>query len=235
LNTSSEVKAAEWEDSYGRRENFVFSPSDELVRFVARNLRRRVGLDEVIDVRPGAAGSRVLDVGCGVGRDLVFGTQMGLEMWGFDLSSRAVDIARQWMSRTTGQPAEDRVIACDICKLPWPDLFFDHAMSDSVIDSMTAEIAAAGIAEVARVLKRGGLFYCNLISGEGAAEVAGFAGEVVVAGDHERGTVQSYFNEAKARALLEPHFEVLGCVLHTQQDALRGTRAGRWHLTLRRR
>lgn len=229
---NSPTRRTEWEESYGRRENFVFYPSDELVRFVARYLRRRVGLDEVIDVLPGAAGSRVLDVGCGIGRDLVFGTQMGLQMWGFDLSERAVGIARQWLERTTGSPASDRVIACSITQLPWADGFFDHAMSDSVIDSMTSEIATAGIREVARVVKPGGYFYCNLISDEGVPR--GNA-EVVVETRHEQGTVQSYFDEAKARALLGEHFEIVSCVLHTQHDVVRGSRAGRWHLTLRRR
>ena len=232
---NSLARASAWEESYDRRENFVFSPSDEVVRFVSRYVRRREGLDEVIDVLPGAAGSRVLDVGCGVGRDLIFGTQMGLQMWGFDLSTRAVQIAREWLQRISGDPAADRVIACDISKLPWPDRFFDHAMSDSVIDSMSAEIAIAGIAEVARVMKSGGYFYCNLICAEEAGATPGFAGEVVVSTVHEQGTVQSYFDEAKARNLLEPHFEVLSCVLHTMHDVVRNLHAGRWHLVLRRR
>src|SRR5687768_5802445 len=47
-----------WDESYGRGENFVFVPGDEAVRFVSRYLRRRVGLDRVIDVHPGAAGAR---------------------------------------------------------------------------------------------------------------------------------------------------------------------------------
>lgn len=227
---TADAKPDAWEDSYGRRENFVFSPSDEVVRFVARRLRRRVGLDEVVDVAPAAAGSRVLDVGCGIGRNLVFGSQMGLQMWGFDLSQRAVEVARTWLERTEGAPVGERVVSADIRKLPWADGFFDHAMSDSVLDSMSIEIAAQGVAEVARVLKPGGYFYCNLISTDGAP-----ADETVVTTRHEEGTIQSYFDETKARALLEPAFEVLGCALHTIKDAASGATGGRWHFVLRRR
>ena len=225
------AKAVAWEESYERRENFVFSPSDEVVRFVARYLRRQKGLDDVLDVLPGAAGSKVLDIGCGVGRNLFFGSQMGLEMWGFDLSERAVAMARDWLTSAGHPPAADQVVASDIRTLPWPGGFFDHAMADSVLDSMSSEIAVAGIAEVARVLKPDGYFYCNLISSEGS----GSAGDTVVATQHEQGTIQCYFDEAKARAFLEPHFVFLNCALHTIRDTIRGTAAGRWHLVLKRR
>ena len=65
-----------WDSSYGRRENFVFSPSDEVVRFFSRSLRRRVGLDEIVDVYSGANGTRVIDIGCGLGRNVVFGVNV---------------------------------------------------------------------------------------------------------------------------------------------------------------
>jgi ubiquinone/menaquinone biosynthesis C-methylase UbiE len=228
------AKVAAWDDSYGRRENFVFSPSDEVVRFVSRYLRRRKGLDEILDVVPGAKGMRVLDVGCGIGRSMVFGTHMGLEMWGVDLSSRAIATAQEWMERTDGANARRRAVVSDVRNLPWPDGHFDHALSDSALDSMTLEIATAGIAEVARLVKRGGYFYCNLISGVGISGDREFAGEVVVDTLHEQGTVQCYFNEAKIRRLMEPHFEILECALHLVRDAVSGNESGRWHVVMRR-
>ena len=229
------AKVAAWEESYGRRENFVFSPSDEVVRFVSRRLRRRKDLDEVIDVIPGAEGARVVDVGCGIGRNMVFGTQMGLEMWGVDLSSRAIATAQEWMVRTAGSQARERAVVGDVRKLPWQDRHFDHALSDSALDSMTADIAAAGIAEVARLVKPGGYFYCNLISGVGISDDPEFAGELIVNTAHERGTVQSYFNEAKVRQLMESHFEILECALHLIRDVVSGKEGGRWHAVMRRR
>jgi SAM-dependent methyltransferase len=229
------TKLAAWEDSYARRENFVFSPSDELVRFVSRHLRRRVGLDEVKDVLPGAAGARVVDIGCGIGRALTFGTQMGLEMWGIDLSERAVGVARDWLGRSLGPAARERVVAGDIRALPWADQFFDHAVSDSALDSMRFVIAQAAIVEFVRVLKPRGYFYCSLISGIGVGADPEFAGEVEVDTAHECGTVQSYFNEVKIRLLLEPRFAILGCALHTIRDAFTRKESGRWHVTAQRR
>ena len=70
-----------WDESYLRLENHVFYPCEEIVRFVSRHLRRRVGLDKIIDVLPNAEGSRVIDIGCGIGRNILFGTEMGGDVW----------------------------------------------------------------------------------------------------------------------------------------------------------
>ncbi len=43
-------------------------------------MSRTVGLDEIEDVLPGAAGSRVGGISCGIGRNLFFGTEMGFEI-----------------------------------------------------------------------------------------------------------------------------------------------------------
>jgi SAM-dependent methyltransferase len=235
MTDSHDPLSSAWEDSYQRRENHVFYPCDEMVRFVSRHLRRPVGLDEVVDVIPGAAGSRVVDIGCGIGRNLVFGTDMGLEMYGNDLSANAVATARQWLERKVGPAAHERVIASDVRTLPWGDGFFAHAISDSALDSMPFEIAQAGVAEVARVVKTGGYFYCNLISGDETGRDPGFCGEVVVESKHEQNTIQSYFNRVKVRRLIEPLFEILSCQLHQISDPARGTRIGRWHVVSRRR
>jgi SAM-dependent methyltransferase len=223
-----------WEASYLRRENYVFSPSDEMVRFVSRYLRRRIGLDEIVEVTPETAGSKVVDVGCGIGRNLIFGTAMGLKMYGSDLSEPAIAVARQWLARTIGSDAESRVIASDIRSLPWETGFFAHAISDSVLDSMPFSIACEGVREIARIVAPNGYFYCNLISGDESGREPDFQGEIIVDSAHEHGTVQSYFNLDKTRRLLEPLFEIISCHLHQVIDPERGTRFGRWHVVCRR-
>jgi ubiquinone/menaquinone biosynthesis C-methylase UbiE len=228
------VRVFAWEESYKRRENFVFYPNDEVVRFVARHLRRRVGLDDVVDVLAGANGSKVVDIGCGIGRNLVFGHEMGLDMHGIDLSQNAVDVARDWLSRRGVTDVVERVRAGDIQQLPWPTGYFDHAMSDSVLDSMPFDVARAGVLEIARVMQSGGYFYCNLISGDETGRSADFCGEVVVEAQHERDTIQSYFNREKIDCLLNGEFEILSYALHQiREDG--GQRIGRWHVIARHR
>jgi len=224
-----------WDESYLRLENHVFYPCEEIVRFVSRHLRRRVGLDKIIDVLPNAEGSRVIDIGCGIGRNILFGTEMGLEMYGIDHSAQAVSVAQEWLGRNVGSIAKERVVASDVRELAWEDAFFEHAISDSALDSMPFEVAQAGVSEIARVVKPGGYFYCNLISGDETGRDPEFCEEVVVQGQHEHNTIQSYFNHIKIVRLFEPLFEIISCQLHQITDPQKGTRIGRWHIVSRRR
>jgi ubiquinone/menaquinone biosynthesis C-methylase UbiE len=230
-----EIKTQAWDDSYARHENHVFCPSDEVVRFVSRYIRRRVGISEYLDVLPGAQGSKLLDVGCGIGRTLIFVSQMGLNVYGTDLSSNAIAVARRWLSEIGERDVEQRVLASDIRQLPWGNAFFDHAISDSVLDSMPFQVAQAGLSEVARVVRQGGYFYCSVISGDESGKDPNFCGESVVTGKHEQNTVQSYFNKAKIRRLVEPLFEIVSCSLHQISNHTTGGHHGRWHVVARRR
>lgn len=230
-----DLKKRAWDDSYNRCENHVYLPCDEIVRFISRYLRRRVGLNEFVDIFPGAGGSRIVDVGCGIGRNLIFGTQMGFKMYGNDLSVNAVEKAQEWLMKKDGPDAKSRVVAIDILNLPWEDKFFDHAISDSALDSMHFEIAQEGISEVARVVRPGGYFYCSLISGDQTGFDPDFCDQEIVATEHEKSTFQSYFNKTKIRRLVEPLFEILSCQLHQIIDPSKNTHSGRWHVISRRR
>src|SRR4051794_9600404 len=99
------------------------------------------------------------------------------------------------------------------CVVRIKDRFFVHAISDSVLDSMPFEIAQQGVAQIARLVRPGGYFYCSLISGDEIDRTAEFAGEIILDTVHERGTVQSYFNHEKIARLLEVHFEIISCEL----------------------
>lgn len=232
---NSDNLVQDWERSYERHENFVFWPADAVVRFVSRYLRKRVGLTEVRDVAPGAKGSRVLDLGCGIGRNIHFGQFMGLEMYGIELSSYAVGVARDWMRDVYKDTVGERIQVGDVRALPWGDGFFDHAISDSVLDSMDFAIARQGVAEVARTLKAGGLFYLNLIAERPGLQAPFDADERLVTTQHEQGTVQSYFDEPKTAALLGAPFEMVSLELHTTQNMKTGTLSERWHVVARRR
>lgn len=222
-----------WEESYGRRENFVFWPSDEVVRFFARHLRRRSSLDQVVDVLPGAGGSRMLDLGCGIGRNLILGRELGLDMYGIDLSKSAIGVAREWFTRNGG--TGENVVDGDIRQLPWSDGFFAHALSDSVLDSLSFDIAETGVAELARTLQPNGYFYCNLISGDDSSHDSNFSGEETVRSLHEQDTIQSYFNRAKIDALLGKWFNILSCTQVRVSNPDLGTYHSRWHVTALRR
>lgn len=224
----------EWDKSYDNRDNFVFYPHEEVIRFVSKFIRKRVGLDEFRDVSPVAIGARVLDLGCGIGRHVMYCHEMGLDAWGIDLSDSAIRVAREWAGRTGLSEPEKKIQQGDVRRLPWEDGFFRFAVSHGVLDSMPFDIARAACVELARVMPVGGLFYCDLISGDDSRHAREFSGEEVVTTTHEQGTIQLYFNLEMIRSMIAGVFEIDECNLIRRENVLRGGYASRYHLVLRR-
>lgn len=233
--TTITTKKNEWDKSYDNRDNYVFYPHEEVIRFVSKFIRKRVGLAEFRDVALDVSGGgRVLDLGCGIGRHVIYCHDMGLEAYGIDLSDVAVEVARKW-GRQNGLPEiEQRVQQGDIRHLPWDDGFFRYAVSHGVLDSMPFEIARAACVELARVMLIGGLFYCDLISGDDSKHAREFSGEEIVNTAHEHGTIQLYFNLAKIQSMIEGVFEIDECNLVRRENILRGGYTSRYHLVLKR-
>jgi SAM-dependent methyltransferase len=177
----------------------------------------------------------VLDLGCGIGRHVVFAHQMGMLASGIKLSKVAVELARSWAREAGGDALAERIVQGDVRRLPWPDGAFDAVISHGVLDSMPSEVAAAALPEVARVLSPRGLFYVDLISGDDSRHAPDFAGDEVVAGAHEQGTIQSYFNRERLERTFSPHFEFLEITLARYQNVLGGTHKSRYHCVLRKR
>lgn len=224
----------DWDRSYENYDNFVFSPHEEVIRFVSKFIRKRIGLNEFRDVAPRAEECRVLDLGCGIGRHVIYLHDMGLNAYGVDLSDVAIRVAWEWGRRQQLPDPEQRILQGDIRYLPWDDGFFHYAVSHGVLDSMPFAIARASCLELARVMPVGGLFYCDLISGDDSGHAREFSGEQVVNTEHEKGTVQLYFNLTKIMSLIEDVFEVDQCTLIRRENVLQGGYTSRYHMILRR-
>lgn len=224
--------SSQWDNSYRNRDNFVFYPEEELIRFFSRYIRKRVGFaeweDQVAELAPHP---KVLDLGCGIGRHMAAGLDFHFDMYGIDLSQHAVEQARRWTSNRGGISPDKHAVVGSVDSLPWNDGWFDYAISHAVLDSMPFETARTGCLEVHRVLKPRSLFYFDVIAGQGGD----FAGELIVTGAHETGTIQSYFDAAKIDELLGDGFEVLQKLHVVRTDYQTGKAVGRWHVVTRRR
>ena len=217
-----------WFESYERCENFLFYPHEEVVKFVSRWIQKRVGLHEWRDVRPKAAGNRVLDVGCGIGQHLVYFTQERFDAYGVDLAPNAVKFARNWLESIGVEDAERRVLQGSAQCLPFPSEHFDVAISRGVLDSMSRELAQEAVKEIFRILRPGGYLYCDLISASAEGDPTE-VGEVFVDSAHEFGTVQSYFDVDAARNLLS-EFEELDLFQIEHISHKRTSRHGRFYI-----
>lgn len=221
----------EWDASYERRENYLFYPHEEIIRFFAQHIAKRTGIDSF--ERKGNQ-ERGLDFGCGIGRHIVFGQQCGIEMHGIDLSQQAIEFGRQWLNSLGLQGAATRMFAGSGLSLPWDDQIFDFTVSHGVLDSMSYCLAKRCVVEIHRSLKKDGLFYCDLISNHDSSLEPGFCGELEVQGLHEQGTIQSYFDQAKVDALFSPLFETVSMHEIRKLDRVTNRHAARWHCVLRK-
>lgn len=101
----------------------------------------------------GFAGQRLLEIGCGIGTDLVRFAKGGARVTGVDLAQTSIDLARRNFE-LHGVQAEALDVA-DGAALPFDQGAFDVVYAHGVVQY--APDAPALIAEARRVLKPGGL------------------------------------------------------------------------------
>lgn len=104
--------------------------------------------------------SKILDLGCGSGRHVVYLAKKGFEVYGIDISKVAIDMSQKWL-KEEGLSAELSVQ--DMTKgLPFTNEFFDAVISFQVIHHAKIEIIKQIVREVERVLKKGGLVFVTV-------------------------------------------------------------------------
>jgi tellurite methyltransferase len=110
-----------------------------------------------------APGMRVLDAGCGYGRNLVHLLREGCEIFALDADAAAVEHVRQLSaSLETGLPTEN-FQAGSIEQMPFPDGSMDVVISNSVLHfARDDRHFRAMLAELWRVLRPGGMLFCRL-------------------------------------------------------------------------
>ena len=110
-----------------------------------------------------AAPMRVLDAGCGYGRNLVHLLREGCEVYALDADPEAIDhVRRLSASLNTGLPAENFQVG-QIDKMPFPDGLADVVLCNSVLHfASDASHFHAQLSELWRVLRPGGMLFCRL-------------------------------------------------------------------------
>lgn len=123
-------------------------------------------------------GMRVLDAGCGGGRNLQYLMREGYEVFGVDVSAEAVASMRKMASEIApGLPAENFQVAA-VETMPFADEFADVVVCHSVLHFARDEAQfEAMVRGLWRVLRPGGMLFSRLASTIGA--VPGMAFEPV--------------------------------------------------------
>lgn len=103
-------------------------------------------------IRPGM---RILDAGCGTGRNLVYFLNEGYDVHGVDLDAEVI----------AGLPASGHFQVGSIESLPFPDEFADVVIANTVLHfARDDDHFKTMLDSLWRVLKPGGLLFCRLAS-----------------------------------------------------------------------
>jgi SAM-dependent methyltransferase len=110
-----------------------------------------------------APGMRVLDAGCGYGRNLVYLLRAGCEVFAVDRSADGVEHVRRLAAMLApGLPAANFEVA-ELDRMPWPDGFADVVICNSVLHfARSDDHFLAMVTELWRVLRPGGMLFCRL-------------------------------------------------------------------------
>ncbi|NPV89929.1 MAG: class I SAM-dependent methyltransferase [Firmicutes bacterium] len=120
-------------------------PSEEVIRFVARNFYKR---DRAV--------TRLLDAGCGAGAVTWYLAREGFAAYGFDGSRTAV---RRAEKRLRDEGLGALLMVGDATNLIYSDEFFDGVIDSAMINANTVENIKLILRECRRVLKKGGKLF----------------------------------------------------------------------------
>ena len=100
---------------------------------------------------------KILDLGCGSGRHLVYLAKRGFDAYGIDIARHGIKIARDWLKK---ERLKANLEIGDIYKkLPYRDNFFDAIIGIKTLHHEKIENIRKLIKEVKRILKPGGLIF----------------------------------------------------------------------------
>ena len=156
-----------------------------MLNTTGEELRRQFGdidiylFDQILRGRFDAR-RRVLDAGCGDGRNLIYFLQQGFDCHGVDSASQAIDAIRQIAARVAPRLSPTNFVVADLAHLPYPDASMPAVICSAVLHFAEDEHQFRSVVdETWRVLAPGGLFFARLASNIGLEDVVGPAGRQV--------------------------------------------------------
>jgi tellurite methyltransferase len=113
-------------------------------------------------------GMRVLDAGCGSGRNLVYLLRSGYEVFGVDADADAIESVRVLAATLAPHLPGANFRAEAVEEMSFPDAFADAVLSSAVLHfARDDRHFEAMVTDMWRVLRPGGLLFCRLASAIG--------------------------------------------------------------------
>lgn len=190
-----DFKQTEWDSSYSRFENYIFQPKEETIKFINRFIKKQISLDEY-NKNPNFKNinNNALDFGCGIGSQTYMLFKLGFNSFGCDISKKAISDSK--LIYSDYKIDFQQINSTD---LPYTDNFFDLIIADSVLDSMNQSLSLEYMSELNRICNE--FLYITLISSKCESNCQPI--DKVVNTEHEKNTVQNYFNFEKINRLTQ--------------------------------
>lgn len=107
---------------------------------------------------------RILDAGCGHGRNMHWFIHNNMQVYGIDRDSFAIEGLKAQHPEMSGE----RLQSCPVESMPFPDDYFDHVISSAVLHFAEGpEQFFAMWQEMVRVLKPGGSLFVRMTADTG--------------------------------------------------------------------
>ena len=108
---------------------------------------------------------KVLDVGCGQGRNLFYFLRNGYDVFGIDPNAQAVEAVKELSAALAPDNPLDNFVVCSAENLPYDDATFDLIVCSAVLHfAKDGQHFDTMLRAMFRVLKPGGYFFARLAS-----------------------------------------------------------------------
>jgi tellurite methyltransferase len=105
--------------------------------------------------------SRVLDVGCGIGRHSLYLASKGFQVFSIDASAKAIDFTQ---NAAQGAGLSINVRQSPMTTLPFEDHYFDYVLAWNVIYHGDPTTVRTVLSEIARVVRPHGIFQGTMLT-----------------------------------------------------------------------
>lgn len=204
----------EWNQSYSQGDNNILYPQAEVIKFLNRfvckrnndgTLTRHLNKKKIQKLRG-------LDFGCGIGTHTIIFNDFNIDAHGIDISEVAISIAIKNATKKGLNFDQFLVQSGDTHILPYGNNFFDFVVAESCLDSMPYSLSKLYVSELKRVTN--GIIYASLIGYDPSMT----SEEFVVKTQHEKGTIQTVYDQEKICKLFDigkEQFVYFSCIDQT--------------------
>ncbi len=151
---------------------------------------------------------RILDIGCGAGRHVIYLAERGFESCGADISETGLKLTKK---KLRSRKLEVEIIRCDMTSIPCVHSCFDVAICVNAIYHQKLKEIQETISEIHRILKKKGLLLANFHSKRSSKYGEGIKVEentFMQKNGPEKGVIHHFVDENELRELLG-NFEIV--------------------------